>query len=164
MHGKLHVADLDTFFHMDSGVEINFPVEDIIYLGDGFLISCQIPQSDVYGIVEDMVLCFRICDDDGFILRELKLPQFDPDAYVNFYLYEKRLLVTIDDYVLVYKYNADNLTDPNFEKPIEFQILDDIPGQKRIMVRKLEVTSASIVNFFGGWQMFKKKTLNFWKE
>ena len=159
---KIVVEDLDEFFHMENGDEIIFPVEDIVYLGQGFLISCQIPLPG--GPNGSFLLCFRIIDDNGNTIKQYNLPEFSSDAYVNFYLFEKRLVVTIDDYVMVYKDDTDQLCDPNFTRPIDFQILDDLQGNTEVMLRKVEASTVSIVTFFGGMQMIKKRTLNFWSK
>ena len=159
---KIVVNDIDDYFHLESGDAIQFPVEDILYLGNGFIISCETPAP---GRVDGLnVLTFRICNDSGLIIKQYTLPEFSSDAYVNFYLFEKRLLVSIDDYCLVYKYNTKQLCDPEFTKAIDFHILDDLPGTHEIMLKRTEASSVNIATFYGGMQMLKKKTVEFWKK
>ena len=160
LEGKVNVCNMDRFFHFENGEFVKFPVEEIVYLGNAFLVCCQVPLPG--GPKGCTMLCFRICDDNGLIMKEYPLLQFSPDAFIKISIFEQRLICTVDRTVLIYNDDIKNLCDKSFKKSIEFQTIADIPGNTELLIRKTQAQTVQLVTFFGGIQMLRLRTRDFW--
>ena len=160
LEAKVNILDMDQFFHFQIGTFEKCPVEEVVYLNDAFLVCCQVPLPGApRGCT---MLCFRICDNRGLIIKQYMLPEFSPDAFIKISTFEQRLIITVDRTVLIYNDDITNLCDASFKKPIQFNTIDDLPGNTELMIRKTEAQTVQLVTFFGGLQMLRKKVLDFW--
>ena len=139
---------------------MSYNVHEIMYIGNCFLVSCHVPFPGVPFQLRS--LSVRVLGDDGLLMREVFMPQFDPDAMVGFFIREKRVLFAVEEHMIVCQQTTDEIGDPNFQYPLEFKRINHLPGTIDVMLRKTEATSLRTVGFFGGMQMLRVTTVNFW--
>ena len=159
---KLHIENLDRYFHY-KGKRLNFAVDDIIFVKEGFLVSCE--ETLTKGASPVTTLCLKFFALNGELIKLFKMPEFSPDSRVTFVPYQnERLLLIVDQVTLIYQGIIEDLFNKNLRKPVLFQRIPHLDGHDEVMLSKTEATCVCIVNFFGGFQMIKSTKLNFWKK
>ena len=160
LNDHIFVPDLNNFTVLRTGARVSYNVHEIMYIGNCFLVSCHVPFPGVPFQLRS--LSVRVLGDDGLLMREVFMPQFDPDAMVGFFIREKRVLFAVEEHMIVCQQTTDEIGDPNFQYPLEFKRINHLPGTIDVMLRKTEATSLRTVGFFGGMQMLRVTTVNFW--
>ena len=155
------VMDFKEFTVLRTGVKVSYKVHEIVYIGNCFLVSCRVPfPGEPF---QDRSLSVRVLGDNGLLLREVFMPQFDCDAIVGFFIRENRMLFAVEDHMIICQQTTDEVGDPEFPKALSFKRINHLPGTIDVMLRNTEASSVRTVGFFGGMQMLRITTLNFWR-
>lgn len=158
---KFEIPNIDDYFNDNKGNRLKFRIDQMMYVNEGFLICCEVKIEGA--LVERSQLCLRSFDNNGLLLRQFNMSSYSYDAYVTLIKYEKRIIITADDDVLIFNGNVEKLFNPD-PAPVIFKRIPNLSGSSEPLIRKVEATTFSLLDFHCGFQMMKISTLNFWKR
>ena len=156
----IHIEDFDNFTLMQNGERVSYKYSDAVFIGSCFLVTCQVPFPGEPFILRS--LSVRILTDSGLLIRELFMPQFDPDASIGVFIRGSRLLLGVEDHMIICQQTLEEIGDVTNKNRMEFRRINHLPGRVDVMLTKTEATSVRVVNFFGGMQMLRVTKLDFW--
>ena len=155
----LEIPDVDKFFQLPNG---SFRVDQTQFVNGIFLVTCSVPLDHGNGTRD--CLSVRIVDENGVMLKQCLMPQFSINAYVAYFCYDDRLIITIDDDVYICLNDMPDLKDPDSESPMGFRHLQELGGKHEIMLRKFEATGVSVQHLSHGRNRLILRNLNFWQH
>ena len=156
----VNVRDKDNFFH-DNNRALRQPITSMKYVDSFFIVSTilQLPGQDG----NNPCLGVRTFDNNGQVLQQVFLLDYNPHEFVEFLVYDDRLYAEVDVDLLIFsdKSHKYGVKNPN---PIVYEKYDHLSFVSTPMIRLEEVGEARIQTFNGGYELLRLSTVNFWKR
>ena len=153
-HGKnplsieshIKIDDLDNYWHQENGEIMKFKVGELCYPGEFFLVSCvlDVPCGRNKSF---KCLALRVMGNDGTFIRQVCFDTVNPKADVTFYVFGGRLMMSIDEIVLIQDDKLQELVKKDSNKTIGFNLLRDLNGEKFLLFTKFSALEVGIVTF-----------------
>ena len=157
---KVDVVDIDHFF-CDGKTALRDPITEIKYIRNFFLTCTIITLPGQDG--NNSAMAFRTYSNQGQILQQVYFLDANPHDYVKFHCFGERVLAEIDCDLWVFKGNKDDLGKRSSKEP-EFTKYNNLPLVCHPMIGMVQTTEARTVDFWGGFQLLRLCSINFWKR
>ena len=106
-------------------------------------------------------------DENGNILKQYFIPQYQIDPYIDFHFYNKKLFIEIDERLYVYQNvfasSYDNVEGDGTDD-MKINPIRDLVGRSTLMLTNVEGRNVKIVVNEDGSRLLYVKTLNFWNK
>ena len=150
--------DRDQFFH-DNKTILRDIITELRYFNNFFLTSSVVEIPGQNG--NNSSLAIRSFSKDGQLLTNCFFTEYSPHDFVYFHSFGDRIYAEIDSDLWIYKKTKTNLGMKSTEAP-EFEKYDHVSLMSHPMIREREVSEARVVAFWGGYQLLRLTTINFW--
>ena len=164
---KIEIPDVVNYFHARNRQIVKFAICEVNYF-NYFLCAGRI--TEVEGRRRSRRLVVRVFSDDGLFLHEYKLStEYNPHGYIKFLTFKQRLFIEVENDVLVYQDDLDNVANP--QTPLIFNKMEDVVFVTDLMVNNIEGYEVRMHGFHLGYQMLritsgktsiKKKQFKLW--
>ena len=145
MYTHLTVEDLDNYWHTEGGERLQFTVEEIAFLGEFFLVACLVDLPCGRNKTYES-LAIRTMTPGGTFIRQISFSNYDPEAFVTFFVAHGRLILTIDDEALIYKESLEELGKKE-SGAVKFKHLSNLNGQHELVFTKFGAREIGISTF-----------------
>ena len=156
----IEIQNLEIFVH-ENGVRQAFQIDEMIYFGGFFIVSCRCPLKA--GTEDIICLSLKVISDDGNVLRECFLPQFPFDVDVVFYPFYGRLVVVVDTDVYIFQDDMSQLPNAYQSGQLALKKMEALDGANELFFRHTTGNSAQIIKIQNMF-LLNIQTLDFWED
>ena len=132
-------------------------IEKVVYIKDSFLITSKVTVADAsfHGFYFFYSMAIQMIDENGNILKQYFIPQYQIDPYIDFHFYNKKLFIEIDERLYVYQNvfasSYDNVEGDGTDD-MKINPIRDLVGRSTLMLTNVELER----------QNLKRKRINIW--